>query len=250
MTNITVFKTQFTIGAIAVDGYTANQISATTGKFINYLSGAGLAGSIGLHRSTTLQKRMPEDLKAMLGKGFTTVQGSYKMESGGKSKLNLWDTTSAALYYRYHDKQGNELAGAIVNALISTSLDIIIDDRFGRVYEQGAAEARTNARIAGKITRRTLTDAIKDYVETHSTSENYRQWIYSNCSDKINLALFDKKACQLKKERGCKDNDALRDTHSKAELVLIDRIEGHAVILIDKGMEPLMATQDAIAFYG
>ena len=92
MTSITVFKTQFTIGAIAVDAYTANQISATTGKFINYLSGAGLAGSIGLNESTTRSKRLPGGLKDILGAGLTPVQGKYKTESGGKAKINLWDT--------------------------------------------------------------------------------------------------------------------------------------------------------------
>jgi hypothetical protein len=93
----TVFKTEFAIGSVLVDGYTANELDPATGKFINYLSGAGLAESIGLNRSTTLQNRLSEDLKAMLGAGFTTLQGQYKMESGGKSKLNLWDTTSATL---------------------------------------------------------------------------------------------------------------------------------------------------------
>jgi hypothetical protein len=248
MTILTVFKTEIYIGSIAIDAYTANQISSTTGKFINYLSGAGLAESIGLNRSTTLQNRLSEDLKAMLGAGFTTLQGQYKMESGGKSKLNLWDTTSAAIYYRYHDKQNNILAGAIVTALIATTLDIIIDDRFGRIYEQGAAEAKTNARLAGKITRRTLTDAIKEYLETNEVSENYRKFVYSNCSDKINRSLFGKTASKLCAERSC-DRDELRSTHSAASLVLIDRIEGHAVRLIDRGLEPQIAVTDAIAFY-
>jgi len=249
MTILTVFKTEFTIGSVLVDCYTANELDPATGKFINYLSGAGLAESIGLNRSTTLQNRLSEDLKAMLGAGFTTLQGSYKMESGGKSKLNLWDTTSAAIYYRYHDKQNNILAGAIVTALIATTLDIIIDDRFGRIYEQGAAEAKTNARLAGKITRRTLTDSVKEYLgKQNEVSENYRKFIYSNCSDKINRSLFGKTAAQLCELRKC-DRDILRNTHSAVELVLIDRIEGHAVRLIDRGMEPLLAVTDAIDFY-
>jgi hypothetical protein len=93
----TVFKTEFAIGAVTVDGYTANEIDPATGKFINYLSGAGLAESIGLHRNTTLQNRLSEDLKAMLGAGFTTLQGQYKNTQNSWSKLNLWDTTSSTL---------------------------------------------------------------------------------------------------------------------------------------------------------
>jgi len=264
MSILTVFKTEFTIGSILVDGYTANEVDPATGKFINYLSGAGLAASIGLTDKTTRPKTLPKDLESMLaagfttrpktlseslepmlGAGFTTLQGSYKMESGGKAKINLWDTTSAALYYRYHDKQNNVLAGAIVTALIATTLDIIIDDRFGRIYEQGAAEAKTNARIMGKITRRTLTDGIKAYLETHEVSENYRKFVYSNCSDKINRSLFGKTAAQLCAERSC-SKDELRDTHSAASLVSIDRIEYIAVKKIDRGIEPQIATNEAI----
>ena len=42
--------------------------------------------TIGLGHSTTVQKRLSEGLKAMLGAGFTTVQISYKMESGGSTR--------------------------------------------------------------------------------------------------------------------------------------------------------------------
>ena len=78
MAILTVFKTQFAIGAVTVDGYTANEIDPATGKFINYLSGAGLAASIGLANTTTMQNRLSVDLKAILEDGFTTMQGQYK----------------------------------------------------------------------------------------------------------------------------------------------------------------------------
>ena len=99
------------------------------------------------------------------------------------------------------------------------------------------------------VTRHELTDAIKEYLETHEVSENYRKFIYSNCSDKINRSLFGQTAAKLCEERSC-DRDSLRSTHSAVELVSIDRIEGHAVRLIDRGLEPLLAVTDAIAFYG
>jgi hypothetical protein len=97
MSIITVFKTEFAIGSVLVDGYTANEIDPATGKFINYLSGQGLAESIGLTDTTTLQNRLSKDLKAILGAGFTTLQGKYKNTQNSWSKLNLWDTTSATL---------------------------------------------------------------------------------------------------------------------------------------------------------
>jgi len=187
------------------------------------------------------------DIKAILGADFQFLKARTTLNSKAVNYVTLLDFECLIVELTI---QGNSTAIALTRSLVGLSLTQVFSDAFNIEFDKADRQAHLTARLAGKITRRSLTDAIKDYVETHSTSENYRQWIYSNCSDKINLALFDKKACQLKKERGCKDNDALRDTHSKAELVLIDRIEGHAVILIDKGMEPLMATQDAIAFYG
>jgi hypothetical protein len=61
-------------------------------------------------------------------------------------------------------------------------------------------------------------------------------------------ATFGKTAAKLCEDRSCK-KDELRSTHSAASLVLIDRIEGHAVRLIDRGLEPLLAVSDAIDFY-
>lgn len=120
---LTVFKTEITIGAITIDAYTANEVSSTTGKFINYLSGAGLAESIGLHRSTTLQNRLSKELKDLLEGDSTTLQGSlraetksekdyiafdrpgrYKNSKNSWSKINLWDTTSAAKYWEQSSK--------------------------------------------------------------------------------------------------------------------------------------------------
>jgi len=66
--------------------------------------------------------------------------------------------------------------------------------------------------------------------------------------EKVVRSLFGKTAAKLCAERSC-SKDELRSTHSAVSLVLIDRIEGHAVRLIDRGMEPQIATDDAIEFY-
>ena len=195
----------------------------------------------------------PKWLKGILGAGFqlfrvTTDRNKGTRQNRSESALSILDFERVV---RALDRKGNEKAQAISDSLVGLALTQLFSDAFGIEFDKHDRQEYLTARLAGKITRRTLTDAIKEYLgKQNEVSENYRKWIYSNCSDKINLALFDKKASQLKKERSCKDNDALRDTHSKAELVLIDRIEGHAVILIDRGMEPQIAVSDAIAFYG
>lgn len=255
MSILTVFKTEITIGAIKIDAYTANEVSSTTGKFINYLSGAGLAESIGLHRNTTLQNRISNELKDLLCNGSTTLHldlraetesekdnilfersGKYKNSQNSWSKVNLWDTTSAAKYYRYHDKQGNELASRIVTALVSTSLDIVIDDKFGRVYKSGEAEARTKARLAGKVIRRGLTDAIKGWLEANETDRPLDfSIVYAQCTNQIYQALWGVTAADIRKHFNLKPGNIppTRDYLSEQVLRVIERAEDRVIEAMD-----------------
>jgi hypothetical protein len=101
--SLEVFRTSIKLGSIEIDAYTAHQ-KDEHGRWINYLSGAGMATSVKLHRNTTLQNRMSEELKALLGKDFTTLQGKYCNSQNSFSKVELWTTTSAPKYWRYHDR--------------------------------------------------------------------------------------------------------------------------------------------------
>jgi hypothetical protein len=109
-------------------------------------------------------------------------------------------------------------------------------------------ELHRKIRGSGKISRRSLTDEIKHYIETHEVSDNYKNWIYSNCSDKINLAVFGKKAAGIRIER-CQYTGLIRDTHEHPELKKLDRIEDFAARLISRGTEPFQAVSEAIEFY-
>lgn len=231
---LTVFKTEIAIGNVNIDAYTANEISSTTGKFINYLSGAGLAASIELTDKTTRPQSLPENLKSILGDGFTTRPGRYKMASGGTSKIHLWDTTSAAKYYLYHHGQGNKLATEIAIALMSTTLDIIIDDLFHRVYKTGEAEARTKARLAGKVIRRNLTDAIKGWLDKTDRPLDYST-IYAQCTNQIYMALWGVTAADIRKHFNLKPGNIppTRDYLSEQVLRTIERAEDRVIEAID-----------------
>lgn len=136
---IQVYRTSITFGNIEVDAYT-DLTPGKMGEHRNFLSGTGMAKSIGLNHSTTVQNRLSTDLKALLGGDLTTVQSTYEMESGGVVKVNLWDTKSASTYYLYHSAQGNKAAFSICMALVQTTLDRIIDDRFDRPLVKGGAQ--------------------------------------------------------------------------------------------------------------
>jgi hypothetical protein len=141
--SLEVFRTSIKLGSIEIDAYTAHQ-KDEHGRWINYLSGAGMATSIKLHRNTTLQNRMSEELKALLGKDFTTLQGKYRNSQNSFSKVELWTTSQAPKYWRYHDRKGNQIAGLIIDALTGVSLDAIINDRFKRTYSLGSTEQWVN----------------------------------------------------------------------------------------------------------
>lgn len=192
----------------------------------------------------------PKWVKSLLGEGFQlfsvkTDRNQGRRQNRSESALSLADFERVIVELTI---KGNETAANITRALVGLSLTQLFSDAFGVKFEAQDRQNYLTARLAGKVTRRTLTDAIKAYLDTNEVSDNYRKFIYSNCSDKINRALFGKSAAKLCVERGC-DKDELRNSHSEAELILIDRIEGHAVKLIDRGMEPMTATQDALDFY-
>lgn len=156
-----VFQTTIKLGNIEIDAYTAHE-KDSRGNWANYLSGRGLAKSIGMDESTTRGSQIPKKLKQSLGNGFTMRGGRYKMVSGGVSKVKLWTTTQANKYYRYHEKQGNLLAELICDALSDAALDIIINDAFERPYVAGTAQNLVNSRIidAPRVWERLYSDAI------------------------------------------------------------------------------------------
>jgi hypothetical protein len=126
--------------------HTANERDSK-GNWINYLSNRGMAECIGENEQTVREKYMSESLKSFLGKDFTLRDSRYRTFAGGLVKVKLWTTASARKYWRYHDRNGNKLAGAIVDALVETSIDIIINDAFNREYKRGDAELLANNRI-------------------------------------------------------------------------------------------------------
>jgi hypothetical protein len=158
----------------------------------------------------------------------------------------------------FHPNVANNLAQWISPTFAAWSAEVLTrvlqGDYLALTAEAQQAEAKLQEiwdrlRLSGKVTRRTLTDSIKDYCFRHDKSLNYQIFIYPNVSDCLNVALFGKKAKQLCEERQC-DRDCLRDTHAEADLKNIDHVEANAMKLIDRrDVEPLEAMRQAIALY-
>lgn len=106
-------------------------------------------------------------------------------------------------------------------------------------------------RLDGKVARRSVTDAIKDYCIKYNVRQNYPGQIYAIFSDKINVAIFGMTAQQLRLYRGIETiSQLLRDSHDKKDLSKIADIEKYSQIKIDKyNVHPLKAVDEAIDFY-
>jgi len=204
---------QFELGGVTLNGYSAGEIDENE-KVINYLSGQGLAESIGATDKTTRPKSLPKELKAFLGESFTPRIGKYKNASGAYSKINLWTTDAAAGFYTYHAIfNQNPTAIKILQSLSATTLDIIINDAFDRKYEQFSAQEWTKNRFKSKDARMVLTDAIKWYKLNfgQNLSVNEEKFLYVHVSNKINIGLFGKTSQKIKQQFSLGKNDLIRD---------------------------------------
>lgn len=107
------------------------------------------------------------------------------------------------------------------------------------------------SRKLGKMARRTLTDAIKEYLLLHDgeLSENYRQWVYCNATDAMYYAVFGMTALKLESLLGCGRNQS-REFLSSRSLQRIDRVESGICQLIDvQSIEPCEAVQRYVNFF-
>ena len=76
-------------------------------------------------------------------------------------------------------------------------------------------------REIGKLKRSILADAIRDYIP----NSPYKVFAYPNFTKLIYKKVFGKTAKELRVERGCKNNDALRDTFTAEELKAVESLE-------------------------
>ena len=86
-------------------------------------------------------------------------------------------------------------------------------------------------REAGKIDRKRMTTAIKNYIPD-SPHKKFKYPQYTNLVYKI---LFNKDAKTMREERGFSKNDALRDSFTGEELKLVDEAETIVTALVTLG---------------
>lgn len=190
--------------------------------------------------------RSLKQLEALLDKRFQSHQ-KVKSELHPKAVNTISLIEFEEVIVRLALK-GNEAAIQLTLALVGLSLTQLFSDAFGVRFEGEDRQNYLIERMKSKQQRRTLTDAIQDYIFRNEPSENYCKFIYSNVSDCLNRKVFGKASKDLREEKGIASNELLRDSFTVDELYEIGHIENMAMKLIDRrGVEPLEAMKQALA---
>ncbi len=167
---------------------------------------------------------------------------------GNNSSIRLINLDSALEIIQVYAQLGNKECQALVFACFAETIERRLDNAFGVKRTEENRNKRLKARVESKLTRRTLTDSIKEYIARHpELSENYPKFVYSNCTDCINLVVLGAKSKEIKVELDLKPTGALRDVIPFLSLRELETIEGVAGRFIDaEDTEPLEACKRAI----
>jgi hypothetical protein len=233
MTTLTGTVTTVNFGGLEFEG-----LLLSTGEFAVGLSQLDHVGLIPPNRS---QKQ----LEHLLGFSFQShLKVKTPLHPKAVNTIGLEDLRKLIIT---STKNGNERAGELRDALVGLSLHQAFCDAFDIEFGKKDRKAFYKARMDGKVTRRTLTDAIADWLTRSNPSENTKRFIYRNVTDLVYKGLFGKTAQRLKDERGAGE---LRDCMSEAELKLLERIEANITTLIDdKGYTPSEATKKVLEMF-
>jgi hypothetical protein len=136
----------------------------------------------------------------------------------------------------------------LLTACAIEALERRSDNAFGVKRTEEQRNQFLKARMEGKCVRRTLTDSIKEYINRHpELSESYSRFVYSNCTDCVNLVVLGAKSKQVKVELDLKPTGLLRDVIPYATLREIEAVEVLSGRLIDaEDLEPLEACKKAL----
>jgi hypothetical protein len=179
--------------------------------------------------------------KSLLGKDFQFDKTKSELHPKAVNYVKLKQFTKIIHKMAVN---GNKQAQDFAEIMFEFSLQQLFSDAFGVKFEQEDRQNWLKARQEGKVTRRELTDAIKDYLDNHEVSDNYRKFVYNNITDLINLAIFGRRACKLRQDWECGNP---REKMTDKEIFLVKEVENLIMRLIDnRGFEPMDATREAI----
>ena len=190
-----------------------------------------------------LNKNLSRDLKDLLGAGFQFLKVTSKLHPKAVNCISLSQFATVVVKLSI---KGNPIAQELNLLTIEFTFVQRFSDAFGIKFDKEERDAWFQARAIGIFERNNLTDGILRYLKANpDRSEVYQKFVYSNCSDALNLALTGQKAKYWRESLGL-GKDGLRDVWSEKMLDRLKTLEELAGRKIDKGLEPLEAVKAAI----
>lgn len=189
-----------------------------------------------------LKNNAQRDIKYLLGKDFQFLKSASEIHPKKVNILTIEQFGELTFHVAF---RGNDVAKAILKASVSTTIEQAFDIAFDNKRSLEEYQEKQKARVQGKATRRTMTNVVRDYVKARSEelSDNYKQYIYNNCSDRTYRLIFGRSAKQLKEDWKCID---VRAEMTAEELMIVGSIERLAMALIEEqGIEPQAAISEA-----
>ncbi|MDJ0592764.1 MAG: hypothetical protein QNJ72_22705 [Pleurocapsa sp. MO_226.B13] len=195
------------------------------------------------------QRQGSRAIKRLLGNGFQFDRSASELNPKKVNIIPLEDFGRLVnAIARSNDKayeKARELAFALQDASVTTTIEQAFDIAFDNKRSLEEYQEKQKARVQGKVARRNMTNVVRDYVKDHSDelSDNYKKFIYNNCTDRTYRLVFGRSAKKLKEDWECND---VRAAMTVEELFIVRGVEDLAMKLIEQeDIEPQQAIDEA-----
>ena len=172
-----------------------------------------------LHSNRSTQEVERELVIVLVGGNEKDTQGTW-VHHNVAMNLAQWISPEFAAW-----------ASVVLSAIVNGEFQALTVE--AELAEKELADRWQKIRATGKATRRTLTDAIKDWYTNNPSSTAYSQSaMYANTTNAIYRALWDMTALEIEARLGC-DRNQLRSYLSEACLKILERAEYRVMEFID-----------------
>lgn len=240
MTTIKAVRATITLGGIEIQVFQLPDGSYRYGYEF-------LASLIDRDKSILSDKKSPYSLQNILGKDKTDWNTKLTGISKGYSHNGISDASLMSVFEAFA-MLGCLPAIKLMSACAIEALERRADAVFNIQRLEEERNAKMTERVNGKVDRLTFTDAIGLWLidPRNDPSENTKRFIYSNCSDCLNLIVLGFKSRKAKEILGVADDSLLRDALPVQCLREIAAVERLACILVmEDNRHPLEAVKQA-----
>jgi hypothetical protein len=192
------------------------------------------------------QKNANRDIKTLLDNNSNILKWRTPFRRNYTNVLLLPDFEKLLMKVAF---SGNEFAQEMMMDLIGLSLHQLFADAFDHHFEKEQRQTWLKVRQQGKVARRTLTDALAEYITQHpGMSDNEKKYLYANITNKIYQGIFARTAGKLRKDWDItKSKENPRDKMTQRELMYVEQAEDLVMRLVDNGMQPITAVYEALS---